>query len=506
MKPIYLTTPIYYVNAAPHLGHAHTTAMGDILKRIYTMRGHRVLFSTGTDEHGQKNQQAIEASGLPAEEYLARQSAKFRSLFDALEAEYDIWVRTPFAHHVAAVEHALLKLKQEDLLVKKKYSGLYCVGCEQFKRPSDLDAEGNCVDHRVKPVEMDEENYFLVISRFQDWLRNEIAGRKGWIEPSFHTEELLALLENPLEDLCISRPRSRVWLGVPLPFDAEYVTYVWFDALLNYISNVGWPANFDASSWDGVVHLIGKDIMKVHCIYWPIILKALGVPPPAAYRVHGYWTGGGGIKMSKSLGNVVDPLETMSVVGADGLRFYLAKNMRDKDASISTGLVIEGYNADLCNEIGNLFSRVTKFVIKNRGGRIPQVTPAACLPELCAWVAKSAAGALHKADLHTISEYVAVCLAISNKLNAAFTELAPWKNANPVETDPALYGLLDCIRMLFELLYPVMPQSSVRALAALGCEPPRKDGGAHVFEPHKLVPGGALGAEEALFPRQKAAC
>jgi methionyl-tRNA synthetase len=360
MSELYLTTPIYYVNGDPHIGNAHTGIMADILKRAAQMRGVDVFLTTGTDEHGQKNEEAVEHSGLQVGEYLERQSGRFKALFDSLQITYDMFVRTTSPRHMDGVRIFEQMLYDSNLLVKKKYHGTYCSGCEQFKKTSDLDGNGRCIEHpSLVSEELDETNYFLPIEPFRQWLVDWIETHPLWVQPERYRNELRQMLQTPLDDLCISRPRTRVRLGIELPFDHDYVTYVWFDALINYITNVGWPDQKYAKWWSCARHLIGKDILKTHCIYWPIMLKSIGVEPPAAVAVHAYWLGAGGLKMSKTLGNVVDPNEVVQILGADALRFYLAKNMRSTcDTQIALPLIIRTYNADLANKVGNTLSRL----------------------------------------------------------------------------------------------------------------------------------------------------
>lgn len=316
---IYITTPIYYVNGAPHVGHAHTSVMGDILKREYRMQNKNVFFTTGVDEHGQKNQKAIEKSGCSAQEYLDNRCAEFRSLADKLNVKYDYFVRTSNESHKKAVQYVLNEVNHKGLIISKEYEGLYCVGCEMYKTQSDLDENGCCPDHQIKPILMKENNYFFKLSEYQEWLIDYIKTHPEWIQPTHYANEILHLLEEPLPDLCISRTKERCNLGVELPFDSNYVAYVWFDALINYISSIGYPEkqlNFD-KYWGNSVHLMAKDIIKTHCIYWPIMLKAIGLEPQNRNYIHGYWTGEGGIKMSKTIGNVVDPFEIIEEYGAD---------------------------------------------------------------------------------------------------------------------------------------------------------------------------------------------
>jgi methionyl-tRNA synthetase len=507
MSRRYLTTPIYYVNGDPHVGHAHTSVMADVLKSLDQMRGLDVWMTTGTDEHGQKNQEAAVASGLPPDEYLTRQSARFRVLFERLNVRFDQWVRTTTPAHKAVVTEALSRIHARGLITQKEYHGLYCVGCELFKKKTDLDAEGRCPDHLVPPVEMNETNYFITLGKYQAWLVEQIEKREDWIHPAFYRRELLAMLRAPLDDLCISRPKNRVWLGVELPFDSSYVTYVWFDALLNYLSNIGWPDQKYLEWWPSSVHLMAKDIIKTHCIYWPIILKMLDVEPPAGYRVHGFWVGEGGAKMSKSLGNVVVPDKLIDRVGTDGLRFYLTKTMRGVDAQISDGLVATSYNADLANNVGNLFSRVVKFSRKQYGGKVPQPPADGLHPEdaaLSREITQAAQAAFERADLETLPEYSQQIIAIANRLNTSFEQLAPWTLAKaPDGADrlaSGLYATLDSIRILFELASPIIPGVAERALRNLGAAPIAR-GERHSFTANRLPAGATLGEDSNLFPR-----
>ncbi|MHA1599067.1 MAG: class I tRNA ligase family protein [Alphaproteobacteria bacterium] len=503
---LYLTTPIYYVNGDPHIGHAHTTIMADIQKRAAMMRGLEVFLTTGTDEHGQKNQEAAEKSGLPEEEYLRRQAKRFQDVFDRLEVGYDMFVRTSRPYHMEQVQEVERRLKELDLLVQKPYRGLYCVGCEQFKKPSDLDDQGRCVDHLTVPDEMDEVNWFLRIEPYREWLVDHIENTPIWIQPERFRNEVLAMLREPLEDMCISRPKSRVKLGVELPFDSDYVTYVWFDALINYLTNVGWPDESYMEWWPDVEHLIGKDIVKTHCIYWPIMLKALSIDLPQRLSVHGYWIGSGGQKMSKSLGNVVDPVEVLDKLGAEALRFYLAKNMRTgSDSQISMEMLATTYNADLANKIGNLMSRVVKFTARHFDG----VVPAAQLHEddkvILQSVADGAAEAHREVTLHTIPRLALTAVELAETLNVYIDTVAPWtlikEPENRERVASVLYAMLDSLRLLFEMLHPVIPVASRRGLEAIGAEAVPGTPHVHSFEPLRLVAGSPLDAEVTLFPR-----
>ena len=508
MKRRYISTPIYYVNADPHIGHAHTSLMADVLKKLSERDGYSVFMTTGTDEHGQKNQEAAEASGLGTQPYLDRQSARFRSTFDRLGIEYDMWVRTTYEPHMDAVRFVLERLVADQALVKKRYEGLYCVGCEMFKKESDLDDLGRCPDHLTVPELQAEENYFLRLSLYQDWLVEFLYSNPEWIQPDQYRNEVLGMVAEPLDDLCISRPKSRVSLGVEMPFDTKFVTYVWFDALINYLSNLGWPDDVErvAEWWPSVVHLMAKDIIKTHCIYWPIMLRALDVEPPRQCLVHGYWVGEGNVKMSKTIGNVVDPEQVADTLGGETLRFFLGKNMRSGDSLISPELVRQCHNADLVNNMGNLYSRVVKLAARWYEGAVP-----ACdelhpddrqLLDTVFELVSVGRGELSLSMIANLARCVLEAADITNK-HMATSE--PWKLVkDPDKADRALSVLVAClesVRLIFEAAYPLLPETSTRALANMGAEWTEESARSWDPQLRSLRTGAALGDDTLLFER-----
>ena len=508
MKSSYITTPIYYVNGSPHIGHAHTTIMADILKRYRRMRGQAVFMSTGTDEHGQKNQEAAEASGLTAMEYVDRQSAEFQALFDRLGVDYDFFARTTRPYHVEQVRHFESLLDARGLIVKNAYRGLYCTGCEQFKVESDLTGEGRCPDHPSLELEdTDETNYFVRIEDYRPWLLDHIETNPDWLQPERYRNEVRQMLSQPLEDLCISRPNSRVSLGIELPFDADFVTYVWFDALINYITNVGWPDKDEFRWWQNAENLIGKDIVKTHCIYWPIMLHAIDVKLPERISVHGYWVGAGGQKMSKTLGNVVDPVEVIDAFGVDALRYYLAKNMRtNADSQISVDLIRQTYESDLANNLGNLLSRVGEFTASRFDGKVP--APGALHKDdqaLVDGIAAGLTGAYADMDMHAIPASLTTIMEAASRMNEYVTAQAPWtlikEDGQMERVASILYAILDGLRLVCEALYPFMPGSANKALSVLGRAPMAEESALHEFTGGLLEPGGTLGEVVILFPR-----
>lgn len=502
----YITTPIYYVNGAPHIGHAYTSIVADILKRNRKALGHEMMLSTGVDEHGQKNQEAAADLGMDVTEYLAMRGAEFRKVFDLIDVAYDYFVRTSREGHKKAVAGMEQTIFDKDLIVRKQYTGTYCKGCEQFKKDSDLTDEGQCPLHpTMKVEEIDETNYFLKLEPFRERLLKHIDDHPEFVQPEAFKTELKQMLSEPLEDLCISRPKSRVTLGVELPFDAEFVTYVWFDALTNYLTNLNWPTDGYQDWWSTCEHLIGKDILKPHGVYWPIMLMAADLPLPRRLSVHSHWVGAGGMKMSKSIGNVVDPIEVVDLLGPDGLRWYLARHMRaDSDSQISVDLITQTYNSELGNKIGNLMSRAAKFSKSKFDGTVP--APGAFAPEdeaIRAAVLEATGSFAEWIDMPDIPHATQKLITVCDQMNNYFAEQAPWALIKDEETkercQTVIYVTLDSLRLVFEALRQVIPASSDRALAMLNC--PTPDGKAWQPALDKLIGGTALGEIENLFPR-----
>ncbi len=505
----YFTTPIYYINGSPHIGHAYTTILGDVLKKFEQMRGADVFYTTGTDEHGQKNQTSCQESGLPLPEFLKMRSDNFRNLFDKMDIDYDHFVRTSSDEHKAVVTEALNYIYNKGLIRKKSYEGLYCEGCEQFKKPSDLDERGFCPDHQKAPKLITEENYFFPLEQDRQWLIDYINTHPDWIKPRRFAKEVLGMLSEPLDDLCISRPKSRVWLGVELPFDHDFVTYIWFDALINYISSLGWSPDESKNArfnelWPHCTHLLAKDILKTHAVYWPIMLKALGIQPPEHLIVHGYWLGEGGIKMSKSLGNVVDPYEVMDLMGIEPLRFYLCNAMSlTGDSQISVDLLKQGYKL-LANNIGNLQMRVLKMIAKNLGGKVPSAASLnaedkALLDNIADTFARIYQ--YGESSLELVSELSNEILKAGDAVNAYFAANEPWvlaKDESKKERyEAVIYTTLDALRLIAAAVYPFMPAVSQKILASLGIgeKPSLAD-----FKPQQLASGSQTTVGDPLFP------
>ncbi|WP_417708048.1 methionine--tRNA ligase [Roseibium aggregatum] len=501
----YITTPIYYVNGSPHIGHAFTSVMADILKRNRQALGYDMMLSTGVDEHGQKNQEAAEKEGMSVEDYLDMRCAEFRAVFDRLDVAYDYFVRTSREGHKTAVAGMEQSIFDKDLIVKKNYTGTYCKGCEEFKKESDLTEDGQCPLHPTMKVEQTEEtNYFLKMEPFRERLLLHIADNPDFVQPEAFKNELKQMLSEPLEDLCISRPKARVTLGIELPFDTEFVTYVWFDALANYLTNINWPEEGYESWWAECEHLIGKDILKPHGVYWPIMLMAAGLPLPKKLSVHSHWVGAGGVKMSKSIGNVVDPIEVIEKLGVDALRWYLARHMRaDSDSQISVDFITQSYNTELGNKIGNLLSRAAKFSKARFDGKLPAPGPLSPEDEaIRKSVLEATKGMGEWINLAEIPARVQSIITVADEMNNYFAEQAPWDLIKNEETrercQTVIYVTLDSLRIVMEALTQVIPASAGKALAMLNAPAV-----ASPWKPEldRLEGNSDLGEIETLFPR-----
>ncbi len=500
----YITTPIFYVNAQPHLGHAYTTIVADTYARFRRLCGDDVRFQTGTDEHGDKIVQAAEQAGESPQAYVDRISALFRDSWPLLEIAPDNFIRTTDPAHIKNVQAILQKVYDQGDIYFSEYEGLYCQGCERFLTEKELVA-GNCPDHLKPPARIREQNYFFRMSNYQEWLLDHINSNPDFITPERYKNEMLSFLSEPLEDLCISRPTSRLTWGIPLPFDANFVTYVWFDALINYISGLGLPDEEKfATYWPVAEHVIAKDILKPHAIFWPTMLRAMGLPPYKKLHVHGYWNMGE-TKMSKSLGNVVGPREMVAEFGADVVRYFLLRDMSfGLDASFSAAAVVDRQNSDLANDLGNLFSRSLTMVGKFMAGKVPapgeprQIDTdlaAACSTMVTTYTREMSAFRFHLA-LRAIWEVV-------GKANKYIVETAPWEMAKDEEQRGQLstvfYTLLETLRLIALLVEPVMPAAAAKMRAGLGVD--NQGDLATLATWGRLTPGTAIAKPEPLFPR-----
>lgn len=504
-EAFYITTPIYYVNASPHIGHAYTTIVADVLARYYRMAGVETFFVTGTDEHGDKIAEAAQKAGITPKEYADRISAQFRSLWPELSITNDYFIRTTDSNHIENVRYILQKVYDSGDIYFGQYEGYYCVGCERFYMEKEL-VDGKCPDHQTEPEHRKESNYFFRMSKYQNWLIDYIGEHPDFIRPERYKNEVLAFLREPLEDLCISRPKSRLEWGITLPFDENYVTYVWFDALINYVTAVGYPEgeNF-RKFWPYAQHLIAKDILKPHGIYWPTMLKAAGIEPYRHLNVHGYWNSDQS-KMSKSLGNVVRPLDLKDKYGLDAFRYFLLRDMVfGLDSNFSEEAFVQRLNSDLANDLGNLVSRTITMAVKYCDGKVPAIkqndydnllldAAGRAVAEMKNCFAEMA---LHKA-LMAIWEFI-------NITNKYIVEKEPWT----LGKDPAskekliavMYNLLAALRAVAILISPFMPQTARKILQQIGVGDQEKLNLDGTLDWGTMCAGNPLTRGESLFPR-----
>ncbi|WP_461210300.1 methionine--tRNA ligase [Desulfocurvus sp. DL9XJH121] len=509
MSRFFISTPIYYVNAKPHLGHAYTTIVADCLARFHRLMGDETFFLTGTDEHGDKIVQAAEKNGRTPAEYVDEISGLFSGLWPELNISNDDFIRTTEQRHKRVVREVLQKVYDAGDIYQSEYEGLYCFGCEQFLTEKDLDENGCCPDHKVKPQVIKEKNYFFRMSKYQDWLKNHILENPDFIRPERYRNEVLSMLEmGVLDDLCISRPKTRLTWGIELPFDPDYVTYVWFDALLNYITALEWPDNQDKFQrfWPAANHLVAKDILKPHAVFWPTMLRAAGFEPYQHLNVHGYWLVKE-TKMSKSLGNVVEPLAMKDTYGLDAFRYFLLREMRfGRDASFSEDALVGRLNADLANDLGNLFSRVLSMTHKYFGGLVPDpgaARPDAELAELAANSFENYRGLFSRLRF---GEGLEAVWDLVRALNKYVDSSAPWtlfKEGRTDELAVVMYSLLEYMRKVALHVWPVMPETAETMLGQLGqkldlasLDLVAEGGGFGGLEP-----GTALAQASNLFPR-----
>ena len=505
MTVFYLTTPIYYVNDRPHLGHAYTTIVADAMARYHRLAGDDVWLLTGTDEHGDKIAQAAAKAGLTPQVMADQNSAAFRATWQALGIQYDGYIRTTEERHKKVVQAILQKLWDAGEIYLGKYGGHYCYGCERFYTEKEI-VDGKCPDHLTPLVWIEEENYFFKMSKYQSWLIDHIEKNPDFVRPERYRNEVLGFLRDPLTDLSISRPRRRLEWGIPLPFDDKYVTYVWFDALINYVSALGGPgdARFE-KYWPHVQHLTAKDIVKPHAIYWPCMLKAAGISLYRHLNVHGYWTLGGH-KISKSVGNLVEALALKEKYGNDAFRYFVLRDMVfGLDADFSEEGLVGRLNADLANDLGNLVSRATTLIVNLAGGRVPETSPGE-------WVGGDLRPAFEKAraDVDAAMNEFAFHRALAalwefiGAVNRYIDVTAPWVKRS--ESDDiairtrqhSLYSASQALWCLGILLAPFLPDAAAKIRAALG-----QTGAPRLSEAvwGRLAPGTPVQRLSGLFPR-----
>lgn len=509
-KKFYITTAIDYANGQPHLGHAYEKILADVIARYRRIKGEDVHFLTGLDEHGQKVQQSAQKQGIQPQELCDKMAQKFQELCGLVEISHDDYIRTTEKRHKDVVNQILVDLLEKGDIYKAEYTGFYSIKEEQFLQEKDR-VDGEWPEHFGEVIEISESNYFFKLSRHQEWLVNHINNNPDFIFPSYRAKQVLEFLKEPINDLCISRPKERLAWGIPLPFDENFVSYVWFDALLNYVSAVGYGTDDFENYWPCDLHVIGKDILvPPHAVYWPIMLHAIGIELPKTFLVHGWWMSSG-TKMSKSKGNVVDPLSLIQEFGADPFRYFLIREMCvGKDSDFTLELFQSRYNSELANDLGNLLSRLLNMTERYCDNKVPAMTvsedPEQELHRLADELKVEIPALFEGYQFHTALEKLSRFVTAINRY--AETR-APWKLAKSeaaedrAKLETSLATMAEGLRIATVYLAPVMPSISERIQGLLG-EPAVTSWGERTHW-GKSLEGNVLGEKCILFPKKELA-
>jgi methionyl-tRNA synthetase len=502
----YVTTPIYYVNAAPHLGHAYSTIGADILARHMRQRGEDVFFLTGTDEHGEPVALAAEREGVTPKELADRNAARFQELMPRINASNDFFIRTSDPRHERKVQEVMQRIHDNGHVYKGMYEGWYCPRCADFKTDQEIAPGNTCPIHEIPLERQQEENWFFRLSAFQEQLERLYATRADFVLPRERFNEAHAFIQGGLNDVSLSRSKAKLTWGVEVPWDPEHVFYVWFDALLNYYTALSFAREGEDLTerfWPATFHVMGKDILKFHAVFWPAMLLAAGLPLPEHLFIHGYLlmrdSTGVPRKMSKSLGNVLDPFEVMDAFGTDALRFYCFREVSfGQDGAVSTATFAERYEAELANDFGNLASRTLAMIDRYRGGVVPDVDVEAELAADFDGLVEQVCTLLDRAEVTQALERIWERV---RRLNRYVEERAPWQLAKDesraAELDTTLRSLAEGLRCVTVLLLPYIPETAERLLAALG-----SDGAAIATAGYGAVGGGqTVERVPPLFPK-----
>jgi methionyl-tRNA synthetase len=469
-RSFYVTTPIYYVNAAPHLGHAYTTIAVDVMARHHRQRGEDVFFLTGVDEHGEPVADAAKAQGLGPKELADRNAERFKALAPVLEATNDFFIRTSDPEHVARVQHVLQRVYDNGFVHEGLYEGWYCPRCADFKVDNEIEEGNRCPIHHIELERHSEENYFFALSAFQERLEALYVEQPDFVTPRVRYNEALSFIKSGLQDISLSR--AQLTWGVPVPWDDGHVFYVWFDALLNYYTALGFARDGEDLTeqfWPATYHVIGKDILRFHTVFWPAMLMAAGLPVPEHVFVHGYLLMDGE-KMSKSLGNVLDPFEIIERFGTDALRYYLLRDVTfGEDGSVSTEAFERRYDTELANELGNLANRTLSMIARYRDGTVPAVDVDPALAADFDGLAERVSDRIDRVELTPALDDIWQRV---RRLNRYVEEQAPWQLAKDPERaadlDRVLRTLAEGLRVVTVLLAAWIPGAAEKLLGALG--------------------------------------
>ena len=469
MSNFYITTPIYYVNSTPHIGHAYTTIAADILTRHHKQRGERTFFLTGTDEHASKVYRVAEEQGLDAKSYVDQIAESWKELPRLVDADYDFFIRTTDEGHKRFVQEFIQRIFDNGHIYQDVYAGWYCVQCEEFKTESEL-VDGNCPIHDIPAEWIEEKNYFFRLSAFQQPLLDLYESRPDFVLPRFRYNEARSFIERGVQDFSLSRA-GQPW-GVPIPWDPDQVVYVWVDALINYLSALTYAREGEdlrETFWPEVRHLLGKDILRFHCVFWPALLLAAGYDVPKQLFVHGYLQLDDR-KISKSLGNVIDPLDLIEIYGSDAVRFWSIRAVSfGQDGNVTLDGVHERYERELANELGNLVSRTTAMIARYRDGRIPDPVDQSSLADVIDAVRRDVPAYF---DVFDISGAADVIWELVRALNRHIEQTRPWDlakdEARAAELDRVLYEVADGLRIATIALAAYLPKAAPQILRALG--------------------------------------
>jgi len=462
MEKFYITTAIDYVNAPPHIGHAYEKIVADVICRHYKQRGIPCFFLTGTDEHGIKIQKTAAEKGVPPKEFCDDIASKFITEWKLFELDYDRFIRTTEEDHKKVVTHIFKTLAEKGDIYKASYTGLYCTGCECFLNERDLDENGFCPDHKIKPQEVKEENYFFKLSKYKDRIKDHIKANTDFILPEYRSNEVLNQLKD-VEDISVSRAKNSVNWGIPVPDDDSQIIYVWIDALSNYLTGIGYLNNEELFQkfWSANCHMIGKDILKFHSIYWIALLMAMELPLPKTIYAHG-WITVDESKMSKSLGNVIAPnvlLKEFELKSPDAIRYFFATSIsHGKDGNYSDEDFKNKVNADLANNLGNLLNRTLSMLVKYFDGNIlPEAVTNSENNELARLTEETKASVVEKFNKYELADAAETIIALADSTNKYINEEAPWALGKTTECAQVLYNVLETLRQVSVLISPYIP-------------------------------------------------